>query len=97
MFTYILVSTGSGLLLTFLDFLINMNPFGRKIYTYYEPVARDTVSLIFSTLTNIAFGFMLAAFYLIIYRAPPGPPGLFRALEFGFYVWVIRTLMSSMS
>lgn len=97
MLTYVLVSIGSGFILAFFDIVIYANPLGRKIYAPYKPIARDKVSPILLILTNIAFGFTLAGFYLIIYRVLPGPTGLFRALVFGFYVWLIRSLMSSMS
>jgi hypothetical protein len=97
MWTYIIVSVGSGLLLVVLDAVLNANPLALRLYSTYSAIARISIPIIRSILIDIAFGFLLAGFYLILYRAMPVQPGIARAIAFGFLVWVLRSLMNTLS
>jgi hypothetical protein len=95
--TYIFVSLGSGILLALLDAVLIANPLAQSLYSLYGPISRRSILLVRGCLINIGIGFLLAGFYLILYRAMPVPPGVTRAISFGFLVWVLRTLMSTLS
>ena len=95
--TYILVSVGSGLLLAVLDAVFNANPYAQRLYSAYGPIARKSIPIVRGILIDIAFGFLLAGFYLILYRAMPVRPGIPRSIAFGFIVWVLRSLMNTLS
>jgi hypothetical protein len=97
MWTYIIVSLASGLLLAVLDALLNANPLARRLYSSYGPIARKSISIFRGILIDLLFGFILAGFYLLLYKGLPFQPGIARAITFGFIVWVLRSLMNSLS
>lgn len=97
MLRYILVSLGSGLLFGVLDALINANPLAIKLFAVYKPIARSSVSPVAGLLIDIAYGFIMAAVFLLLYNSLPGSSGLLRGLSFALLTWFFRVVMQAAS
>ncbi len=93
MTTYIIVSIASGLLFGILDGLINANPFARKLLAAYSPIARKSINPIAGILIDLAYGFLLAGIFLVLYGSLPGITGLVKGLSFAVLAWFLRVVM----
>jgi hypothetical protein len=94
MVTYLLVSIGSGILFGILDGLINANPFATRLFEVYKPIARTSINFVVGMLIDLAYGFILAAVFLLLSPSLPGETGLVKGLSFGLGVWFFRVVMS---
>jgi len=91
---YILVSVISGILFGLLDGLINANPIAVKLYEVYRPIAKTSLSFVAGILIDLAYGFILAGLFLLLYPSLPGETGLAKGVSFGLLVWFLRVVMS---
>jgi hypothetical protein len=94
---YIIVSLISGVLFGILDGLINANPLAVKLLEAYKPIAKTSVNFIAGMLIDLAYGFILAAIFLLLYQSLPGDIGLVKGLSFGLMVWFFRVVMNAAS
>jgi hypothetical protein len=94
MTTYIIVSLIGGILFGVLDGLINANPFARRLYEVYKPIAKTSANIVIGMIIDLAFGFILAAMFLLLYPSLPGENGLAKGITFAFIVWFFRVVMS---
>jgi len=94
MTTYIIVSVISGVLFGILDGLMNANPVANKLFKVYEPIAKTSVNFVAGMIIDLAYGFILAALFLLLYPSLPGEAGLLKGVGFGLMVWFFRVLMS---
>lgn len=94
MWNYVLVSIGGGVLFGILDGLINANPLARRLYEAYKPIARTSVNAVAGILIDLAYGFILAGLFMLLYRSLPGTSGWLKGLSFGLMAWFLRVLMS---
>jgi hypothetical protein len=94
MVTYILVSIISGILFGILDGLINANPFATRLFEVYKPIARTSINFVVGMLIDLAYGFILAAVFLLLSPSLPGETGLVKGLSFGLGIWFFRVVMS---
>jgi len=94
---YALVSMGSGLLFGVMDGLINTNPMAVTVYEFNLPIRRASVDVLAGILIDIAYGFILAAVFVLLYRSLPGRAGITKGASFGFLVWFFRGVMSAAS
>jgi len=94
MATYIIVSVISGVLFGILDGLMNANPVANKLFKVYEPIAKTSVNFVAGMIIDLAYGFILAALFLLLYPSLPGEAGLLKGVGFGLMVWFFRVLMS---
>jgi hypothetical protein len=97
MVRYIIVSISSGILFGILDGLINANPLAQKLYALYKPIARTTINVPAGIAIDLAYGFIMAAVFLLIYQSLPGQYGIVKGITFGFIVWFFRVVMSTAS
>jgi len=97
MLRYVLVSIGSGLLLGILDGLINANPVAEKLYQVYQPIARTSVNALAGVGIDLAYGFVMAAIFLLLYESLPGQSGIVKGLSFGALAWFFRGVMYAAS
>ncbi len=97
MWTYILVSIGSGILFGVLDGIINANPFARRLNEVYKPITRTSLNLPAGIAIDLAYGFAMAGIYLLISKSLPGTTGLAKGSLFGLLVWFFRVAMSTAS
>jgi len=94
MTSYIIVSAISGILFGILDGLINANPIANKLYEVYKPIAKTSVNFVVGMIIDLAYGFILAALFLLVYPSMPGEVGLVKGVSFGLMVWFFRVVMS---
>ena len=97
MTSYIIVSLISGLLFGVLDGLINANPIAVRLHEVYKPIAKTQVNFIAGIIIDLAYGFILAALFLLLYPALPGESGLAKGVSYGLLVWFFRVVMGVIS
>ena len=94
MTNYIIVSIVSGILFGVLDGLINANPIAIRLFEVYKPIARTSVNFVAGMLIDLAYGFILAALFQLVYPSLPGEVGLVKGVSFALMVWFFRVVMS---
>jgi len=94
MTSYIIVSVISGILFGILDGLINANPIAIKLFEVYKPIAKTSVNFVAGMIIDLAYGFILAALFLLLYPSLPGEAGLLKGVSFALMVWFLRVVMS---
>jgi hypothetical protein len=90
---YIIVSVVSGILFGTLDGIINANPLAQRLYEVYKPIARTSVNALAGIMIDLAYGFILAAMFLLLYKSLPGETGWIKGISFGLLVWFLRVVM----
>jgi hypothetical protein len=91
---YVIISVISGVLFGILDGLINANPVARRLLAAYEPIAKKSVNFVAGILIDLAYGFIMAGVFLLLYASLPGASGLVKGLSFGLLTWFFRVVMS---
>lgn len=94
---YVLVGITSGLLFGIMDGLINANPIAERLYEFNLPIRRTSVDVIAGVAIDLAYGFILMAVFLILYRSLPGRVGLVKGVSFALLVWFLRVVMCDAS
>ena len=94
MTSYIIVSVISGILFGILDGLINANPIANKLYEVYQPIAKTSVNFMAGVIIDLAYGFILAALFLLVYPSLPGEVWLVKGVSFALMLWFLRVVMS---
>lgn len=94
---YVLVGITSGLLFGIMDGLINANPIAERLYEFNLPIRRTSVDVIAGVAIDLAYGFILMAVFLILYRSLPGRVGLVKGVSFALLVWFLRVVMCAAS
>lgn len=94
---YILISIAGGVLFGVLDGLLNANPIAVKLYKPYEPIARKSINMPAGILIDLAYGFILAAVFMFLYKSLPGGTGVLKGMSFGILVWFLRVVMYAAS
>jgi len=97
MTSYIIISLISGILFGILDGLMNANPIATRLFEFYKPIARTSINYIAGIIIDLAYGFILAALFLLVYPSLPGAVGLVKGLSFAVMVWFLRVVMSAAS
>jgi hypothetical protein len=85
MTSYIIVSVISGILFGILDGLI---------FEVYKPIARTSVNFLAGIIIDLAYGFILAALFQLVYPSLPGETGLVKGVSFALMAWFFRVVMS---
>ena len=94
---YIFVSVVSGILFAILDGVINANPLAQRLYEVYKPIARTSINPLVGMVIDLAYGFVMAGVFLLLYNSLPGETGLLKGVSFAFLVWFFRVVMSAAS
>ena len=97
MIPYIIVSIVSGILFAILDGVINANPVAQRLYAVYKPIARTSINPIAGIAIDLAYGFVMAGVFLLLYNSLPGETGLLKGVSFAVLVWFFRVVMSAAS
>jgi len=97
MIRYIVISVVSGVLFGILDGAINANPFAQKLYEVYKPIARTSINPIAGIMIDLAYGFIMAGMFLLLYKSLPGETGLVKGASFTCMVWFFRVVMNTAS
>ncbi len=94
MIRYVIVSIAGGILFGFLDGLINANPVAQRLYDVYKPIAKTSLNFGAGIAIDLAYGFILAAVFLLFYTSLPGGTGIAKGLSFAVLIWFFRVVMS---
>jgi hypothetical protein len=94
MTSYLLVSLFSGILFGVLDGVINANPIAARVFEVYKPIAKPSLNFIAGIFIDLAYGFILAALFLLLYPSLPGEFGFMKGVSFGLLLWFLRVVMS---
>ncbi len=94
MTTYVVVSIVGGILFGILDGLINANPMAQRLYDVYKPIAKTSLNVVAGVTIDLAYGFIMAAVFLLLYTSLPGETGIAKGLSFAILVWFFRVVMS---
>ncbi len=97
MIAYVIVALVSGILFGVLDALINANPVARRLHDFYRPLAKSSANVPAGVLIDIAYGFILAAIFVVLYESLPGEAGIVKGLAFAVLAWFFRVVMSAAS
>lgn len=97
MIRYILVSVVSGILFAILDGVINANPLAQRLYAVFKPIARTSINPLAGILIDLAYGFIMAGFFLLLYKSLPGETGLVKGVSFALLAWFFRVIMQAAS
>ncbi|UCH09211.1 MAG: hypothetical protein JSU61_08180 [Fidelibacterota bacterium] len=97
MIRYIIVSVGSGILFGLMDGLMNANPLARRLFEVYKPIARTSINVPVGLVIDLAYGFIMAAIFLLLYNSLPGETGLVKGLSFAGMAWFFRVVMYAAS
>ena len=92
-----MVSLISGILFGFMDGLINGNPVAVRLYEVFKPISKTSVNFAAGIIIDLAYGFILAGLFLMLYPSLPGQNGVVKGLSFGWITWLLRVLMSVVS
>jgi hypothetical protein len=74
--------------------LINANPLAIKLFEVYKPIAKTSLNFVAGILIDLAYGFILAALFLLVYPGLPGEVGLAKGVSFALMVWFLRVVMN---
>jgi hypothetical protein len=94
MTSYIITSIISGILFGILDGLINANPIATRLFEVYKPIAKTSLNFVAGMIIDLAYGFILAALFLLVYPSLPGEAGLVKGVSFALMVWFLRVVMN---
>jgi len=90
---YLIVSVVSGILFGVLDGVINANPLAQRLYDVYKPIAKTSLNVPAGIAIDLAYGFILAGVFLLLYQSLPGDAGLLKGLSFALLIWFFRVVM----
>jgi hypothetical protein len=94
---YIIVSVMSGILFGILDGVINANPLAQRLYAVYKPIAKASLNVSAGMLIDLAYGFIMAALFLLLCKGLPGRTALVKGMSFGLLAWFFRVVMCTAS
>jgi len=94
---FIIVSIISGILFGVMDGIINANPFARRLFEIYKPIARTSFNPLAGIVIDLAFGFVMAGVFLLLYTSLPGETGLVKGVSFAILAWFFRVIMNTAS
>ena len=94
MTTYVIVAVISGILFGVLDAVINANPLAQRLFQIYAPIARTSLNPVAGIIIDLAYGFVMAGVFLLLYQSLPGSSGLLKGVSFALIAWFFRVVMS---
>ncbi len=89
----LIVGMLSGLLLGVMDGLVHGNPLAVRLYAVYQPIARVSLNVVAGAIIDLAYGFIMASLFLVLYKSLPGESALLKGISFGLLVWFFRVVM----
>jgi hypothetical protein len=90
---YIVVSITGGILFILLDALINANPLARDFLADFSPAMRTSVNVPAGIAIDLAYGFILAGLFLLLFSSLPGSAGIQKGISFALIAWFFRVAM----
>jgi hypothetical protein len=66
-------------------------------FSGYKPIAKTSVNLPAGIVIDLAYGFVMAGVFLVLYGSLPGGSGLMKGISFAVLVWFFRVVMQAAS
>jgi hypothetical protein len=95
--SYLMVGLVSGVVFGVLDSLINGNPLARRLHEVYKPIGKTTINVPAGVIIDLAYGFVMAGIFLVLYASLPGEIGVVKGITFAVMAWFFRVIMSAVS
>lgn len=93
MMRYVIISISGGILFGVLDGLLNANPLAQKLYSVYKPIMRKNINAVLGIGIDLAYGFIMAGIFILLFDSFPGDTALLKGLSFGLVMWFFRVVM----
>jgi hypothetical protein len=90
---YLIVSVVSGILFGTMDGIINANPLAQRLYEVYKPIAKTSINAPAGIAIDLAYGFIMAAMFLLLYKGLPGEAGWVKGMSFACLGGFFRVVM----
>lgn len=97
MIKFVIVAIISGILFGVLDAVINANSFAQRLFEVYKPIMRTAINPVAGMFIDLAYGFVMAGVFVLLYKSLPGGSGLIKGISFALIVWFFRVVMSAAS
>ncbi len=97
MVAYFVGSVAGGLLFGLMDGLINANPLAVRLFAMFKPISRTSINVTAGIMIDLAYGFILAGLFMLLYPSLPGEAGWVKGLSYGLLVWFFRVVMGVIS
>ncbi len=94
---YILISLAGGILFGIMDGVLNTNPLAMNLNEVYKPILKTNINITAGILIDLAYGFILAGIFLVLYASLPGNSGVLKGLSFAAMAWFFRVVMYAAS
>ena len=93
MVAYLVGSVAGGLLFGLMDGLINANPLAVRLFAVFKPISRTSINVPAGIMIDLAYGFILAGLFLLLYPSLSGEAGWVKGLSYGLLIWFFRVVM----
>ncbi len=97
MIRFVIVCIVNGILFGILDGGIHANPYAQKLFSVYQPIAKNTINVPAGIAIDLLYGFVMGALFLMIYKSLPGGTGIIKGISFALMLWFFRVFMSTAS
>ncbi|MFC1616375.1 DUF6789 family protein [Patescibacteria group bacterium] len=91
---YIIVCIINGILFGIMDGTINANPYAKKLFAAYKPIAKTSINAPAGIVIDLVYGFAMGAIFLLIYSSLPGECGITKGIVFALILWFFRVFMN---
>ena len=65
-----------------------------KLHEVYKHIAKTSINIPAGVVIDIAYGFIMAGIFLLLYKSLPGEVGLMKGISFACLAWFFRVVMS---
>ncbi len=94
MVRYVIAGLLSGILFGVMDGAINGNALAQKLFAFYRPISRQSMNIAAGLVIDLAFGFIMAGIFLVLYNSLPGRSWFPKGVSFALLVWFFRVVMN---
>ena len=93
MIRYVLASIVTGVLFGAMDGIIHGNPLAKRLYAIYEPILKQSISIVPGIIIDLAYGFAIAGVFLLLKKSLPGQSWFLKGLSLSLIIWFFRVVM----
>ena len=94
---YMIISWVVGMLNWTMDGVIAWNPYARKLFQGYKANMKATINIPKAFFIYLFYGFVVAGFFIVLYKSLPGEIGILKGLSFAVMAWFFRGFMLIMT
>ncbi len=97
MIRFIIVCILNGILFGILDGGIHGNPYARKMFEVYKPIAKTSINIPAGLFIDLIYGFTIGLLFVVLYKSLPGDTGIIKGISFALILWFFRVVMGVIS